>query len=58
METVIQTMGIANYFAIDFDEHCCAVESSKAALVDAFAHLSEACTTSLREGGKLLFFGW
>jgi len=48
---------ITDYFAAELDEHRGVMERSKAALSDAFAHLVEACATSLQRGGKLLFFG-
>jgi D-sedoheptulose 7-phosphate isomerase len=50
-------MDIAEYFATEFDEHRDVIDRSKAALVDAFGNLLEACATSIRSGGKLLFFG-
>jgi D-sedoheptulose 7-phosphate isomerase len=50
-------MDIAGYFATEFDEHRDVIDRSKDALINAFENLVEVCTTSIRAGGKLLFFG-
>jgi len=51
------TVDLAAYFKAEFAEHHEAARRSEAALNDAFAGLVMACATSIRGGGKLMFFG-
>lgn len=45
------------FLADQFVEHEKTVADTKAAVSEAFGRLAEACTDSLRQGGKILFFG-
>jgi len=51
------TVDLAAYFKAEFAEHHEVARRSEAALSDAFAALVTACATSIRGGGKLMFFG-
>ena len=48
---------IAGYFSTQFDEHAATFKRTRAALATPFADLVDACATSVRNGGKLLWFG-
>ena len=50
-------MDLAAFFKAEFAEHHDVVRRSEGALSDAFAELVRACTKSIRDGGKLMFFG-
>lgn len=50
-------MDVAAFWKSEFAEHHEAARRTEAALADAFARLLAACVTSLRGGGKLMFFG-
>ena len=50
-------MDIARFFESEFAEHHEVARRTQAALSVGFAGLLEACVTSIRGGGKLLFFG-
>jgi D-sedoheptulose 7-phosphate isomerase len=45
------------FFKAEFAEHNDVARRTEAALSDAFAKLVQACATSIRAGGKLMFFG-
>jgi D-sedoheptulose 7-phosphate isomerase len=51
------TVDLAAYFKAEFAEHHEVARRSEEALGDAFAGLVAACATSIRGGGKLMFFG-
>jgi D-sedoheptulose 7-phosphate isomerase len=48
---------LTTFFNAEFAEHNDVTRRTEAALSDAFAKLVQACATSLRGGGKLMFFG-
>jgi D-sedoheptulose 7-phosphate isomerase len=48
---------LTEFFKSEFAEHQDTARRTEAALCDAFAGLVRACAKSVREGGKLLFFG-
>jgi D-sedoheptulose 7-phosphate isomerase len=48
---------LAGYFGAQFDEHTATVDRSRTALAAQWSGLVEACVTSVRGGGKLLWFG-
>jgi D-sedoheptulose 7-phosphate isomerase len=50
-------MDLPAFFRGEFAEHADVARKTEGALADAFAGLVAACVTSLRGGGKLLFFG-
>ncbi len=50
-------MDLASFFETEFDQHEATVAATRAALAEPFARLVAACVSSLRDGGKLLFFG-
>jgi D-sedoheptulose 7-phosphate isomerase len=50
-------MDLTAYFKAEFAEHHDVARRSEAALSGAFAGLVGACVTSIRGGGKLMFFG-
>jgi D-sedoheptulose 7-phosphate isomerase len=50
-------MDLGAFFKAEFAEHHDVVRKTEAALGDAFAALVAACVTSIRGGGKLMFFG-
>jgi D-sedoheptulose 7-phosphate isomerase len=50
-------MDLAAFFKSEFAEHHDVARKTEAALGDAFAALVAACVTSIRGGGKLMFFG-
>ena len=50
-------MDLAAFFKAEFAEHQDVARRSEAALAAAFAGLVGACVTSIRGGGKLMFFG-
>ena len=50
-------MDVAKFFKSEFAEHHEVARKTEAALMDAFAGLLAACVTSIRGGGKLMFFG-
>jgi D-sedoheptulose 7-phosphate isomerase len=50
-------MDLVAFFKAEFAEHCEVARRSEASLGNAFAGLVGACVTSLRAGGKLMFFG-
>src|SRR5476649_856307 len=51
------TMDLTAFFKAEFSEHHDVARRSEAALSGAFAGLVRACVTSIRAGGKLMFFG-
>lgn len=50
-------MNLAEFFKSEFAEHHDVARRTEAALSGAFANLVAACVTSIRGGGKLMFFG-
>jgi len=50
-------LDLAAFFKAEFAEHHDVARRSEAALSDNFAEIVRACTKSIRDGGKLLFFG-
>ena len=50
-------MDLTTFFKAEFAEHSDIVRRTETALSDAFAKLVQACATSIRGGGKLMFFG-
>ena len=50
-------MDLAAFFKAEFADHNDVARRTEAALSDAFAKLVQACTKSVRGGGKLMFFG-
>ncbi len=50
-------MDLAAFFKAEFSEHHDVAGRTEAALSGAFAGLVSACVTSVRAGGKLMFFG-
>jgi D-sedoheptulose 7-phosphate isomerase len=50
-------MDLGTFFKAEFAEHHDVVRKTEAALGDAIAALVAACVTSIRGGGKLMFFG-
>jgi len=50
-------MDVASFFANEFSEHDAVSKATRAALGGAFAGLLAACVQSIRNGGKLMFFG-
>src|SRR5690242_12633657 len=50
-------MDLTTFFKSEFTEHNDVTRRTEAALSDAFAKLVQACATSIRGGGKLMFFG-
>jgi D-sedoheptulose 7-phosphate isomerase len=51
------TVDLAAFFKAEFSEHHDVARCIEAALAGAFAGLVGACVTSIRTGGKLMFFG-
>jgi D-sedoheptulose 7-phosphate isomerase len=51
------TVDLAAFFKAEFAEHHDVARRTEAALSGAFAGLVGACVTSIRAGGKLMFFG-
>lgn len=50
-------MNLAEFYKTEFAEHREVLQRTEAALQPAFAGLVTACVTSIRAGGKLMFFG-
>ena len=50
-------MDIAAFFKAEFAEHDAVARATQDSLAGAFAGLLAACVTSIRGGGKLMFFG-
>jgi D-sedoheptulose 7-phosphate isomerase len=50
-------MDLGAFFKAEFAGHHDAARKTEAALADAFTALVAACVTSIRGGGKLMFFG-
>lgn len=50
-------MDVPGFFKAEFAEHHAVARATEAALAGAFAGLLAACVTSIRGGGKLMFFG-
>ena len=50
-------MDLAAFFRAEFAEHQDVARKTEGRLAAAFASLTGACVTSLRAGGKLMFFG-
>jgi D-sedoheptulose 7-phosphate isomerase len=50
-------MDLSVFFKDEFAEHHDVARKTESALQTAFAGLVSACVTSLRGGGKLMFFG-
>ncbi|AXK81306.1 SIS domain-containing protein [Pseudolabrys taiwanensis] len=50
-------MDVAAFWKAEFTEHHEAARRTEAALGDAFAKVLAACVTSVRAGGKIMFFG-
>ncbi|HEX3711062.1 MAG TPA: SIS domain-containing protein, partial [Pseudolabrys sp.] len=50
-------MDLTAFFKSEFAEHHGVARKTEAALGAAFAGLVGACVTSIRAGGKLMFFG-
>ena len=50
-------MDLTAFFKTEFAEHHDVARRTEAALSGAFAGLVAACVTSIRGGGKLMFFG-
>ena len=53
----MQSLNLSEFFKAEFAEHRDVLQRTEAALQSAFAELVTACITSIRGGGKLLFFG-
>ena len=54
---MIGTFDIGAFFGAEFEEHAEVLRGSRQALAGPFRGLVAACTSSLRQGGKLLLFG-
>jgi D-sedoheptulose 7-phosphate isomerase len=50
-------LDLAAFFKTEFAEHHDVARRTEAALSGAFADLLRACAKSIRDGGKLVFFG-
>jgi len=50
-------MDISAYFESEFDEHGEALAATRAQLLEPFSRLVELAAESVRDGGKVLFFG-
>ncbi len=50
-------MDLSSFFAAEFAEHTEVTARTQAALAADFSKLVQACVKSLRDGGKLMFFG-
>lgn len=50
-------MNVAHFLAAEFDEHDAVVRATRGAVAEPFERLLAACISSLRAGGKILFFG-
>ncbi len=50
-------MNVADFLAAEFDEHDAVVRATRSAVAEPFERLLAACISSLRAGGKILFFG-
>lgn len=50
-------MDLTTFFKAEFAEHNVVARHTEAALSEAFAKLVQACATSIRGDGKLMFFG-
>ncbi len=50
-------MDLDTFFKVEFAEHHDVARKTEAALAKTFAGLVTACTTSIKGGGKLMFFG-
>ncbi len=50
-------MDLAAFFKAEFAEHNDVARCTETALSDAFGKLVQACAKSIRDGGKLMFFG-
>ena len=50
-------MNLRHYFEREIDQHLTVVEQARDSLAAPFARLVEGCVTSLKGGGKILFFG-
>ncbi|MEP7032032.1 MAG: SIS domain-containing protein [Pseudolabrys sp.] len=50
-------MDLNAFFKAEFAEHNDVARKTEAALQDAFAKLVSACVTSIKGGGKIMFFG-
>lgn len=50
-------MDVGKYLSAEFDEHVRVVDATRRAIAEPFANLLLRCTESLRNGGKILFFG-
>jgi D-sedoheptulose 7-phosphate isomerase len=50
-------MDVAAFFKAEFAEHDAVARATQDSLAGAFAGLLAACVTSIRGGGKLMFFG-
>ncbi|MGD1933608.1 MAG: D-sedoheptulose 7-phosphate isomerase [Candidatus Phaeomarinobacter sp.] len=48
---------VSSFFDDEFEEHAAVVAATRAELRDAFEALVDTCVASLKDGGKLLFFG-
>ncbi|MEQ8700459.1 MAG: SIS domain-containing protein [Bauldia litoralis] len=51
------TLDLDPFFDAEFEEHAAVVAATRAALREPFARLVAVCAKSLRDGGKLMFFG-
>ncbi len=50
-------MDVGAFLTAEFDEHEAVARATREAVAEPFARLVQACTGSLRAGGKLLLFG-
>ena len=48
---------MTNFYDSEFDEHLAVATASRAALREAFEKILSTCEQSIRNGGKILFFG-
>jgi D-sedoheptulose 7-phosphate isomerase len=48
---------MSNLYDSEFDEHLAVATATRATLREPFERVLEACVTSIRNGGKILFFG-
>ncbi|MEQ8671191.1 MAG: D-sedoheptulose 7-phosphate isomerase [Rhodospirillales bacterium] len=50
-------MDLGTFFNSEMEEHDAVAQATRKALSDPFRALVDVCTTSLKQGGKILFFG-
>ncbi|NQW00584.1 MAG: D-sedoheptulose 7-phosphate isomerase [Rhodospirillales bacterium] len=50
-------MELDDLFAANFDEHAQVLSATRSALLEPYQTLVDVCITSVKQGGKILFFG-